>query len=738
MVSQTINHGSQATQPSPSPTQTGYTFAGWYSDSGLTTAFNFSTAITGATTLYAKWTGNAPSATTGSASSATTSGATLAGTVNDNGLSTTVSFEYGLSNTYGMSVNATTGGTLSAGSGSSAVAVTLSGLSCGTLYHYRVNATSAGGTTHGSDATFTTSSCPAGTVALSFQSNGGSAVSSQTVSSGSAPSRPNDPVRTGYSFTGWFSDSGLTQAFNFSTPMSTNAAAWAGWQINTYSINISVSPAGSGTVTCTPNPVSHGSTATCTATPATGYTLVSFGGACSGTSCSLTNVTAVVSVTATFTNNVAPLASTLQINGEAQNGFVLTGSYIYSDTDNDSEGVSVFRWLMSNDAQGNSRQVISGATALTFTPDSSHEGKYILFCVTPKALTGVITGLEACSAPLGPVAPEDIDGVTPAIEGNAPARGNRTRGDGNGDGIPDRLQNHVASLPTTVGNAYATIVSESSKQLNTVSAQPTPNSLPARARAPYGALQFVAEGVAAAAYEDFTIHLPYDRRIAGAMKLNRFTQQWDLIGTVSHDGTNATVIRFTLENGGAYDADGDANNNQIRDPIVPVYLTYTVSATVSGLSAGEALVLSNNGNDSLTFSSNGSLAFATALLETDPYNVTLLSQPSGSSCTVTNGMGTMPAANVTQVSVSCVSNATPPPSNPGPALQPIPTLGEWAMMWLAGLLMLSAGLLLDPRFKAVWPASTVVAHGFVNDLKAKRMRLIVREGGSKDAAAQKV
>ena len=41
----------------------------------------------------------------------------------------------------------------------------------------------------------------------------------------------------------------------------------------------------------------------------------------------------------------------------------------------------------------------------------------------------------------------------------------------------------MASLPTAVGNAYATVVSESSKQLNSVSAQPTPNSLPARARA---------------------------------------------------------------------------------------------------------------------------------------------------------------------------------------------------------------------------------------------------------------
>ena len=42
---------------------------------------------------------------------------TLNGTVNDNGASTTVTFEYGLTNAYGNSAAATTGGTVGAGAG---------------------------------------------------------------------------------------------------------------------------------------------------------------------------------------------------------------------------------------------------------------------------------------------------------------------------------------------------------------------------------------------------------------------------------------------------------------------------------------------------------------------------------------------------------------------------------------------------------------------------------------------
>ncbi|MBN2703373.1 MAG: cadherin-like domain-containing protein, partial [Pontiellaceae bacterium] len=96
-----------------------------------------------------------PSVSTDAASSITASGATLNGTVDDEGAETTITFEYGLSDSYGSSATAAQS-PLGAESGSSAVSASVSGLSVATTYHYRVKAVNSVGTTVGSDQTFTT------------------------------------------------------------------------------------------------------------------------------------------------------------------------------------------------------------------------------------------------------------------------------------------------------------------------------------------------------------------------------------------------------------------------------------------------------------------------------------------------------------------------------------------------------------------------------------------------------
>src|SRR5438093_6480371 len=107
-----------------------------------------------------------PTVVTGAASNIGPTSATVAGTVTPQGLATTYSFEYGKTTSYGSKT-----ASKSAGSGTSAVAVstTISSLSPGSTYHYRISATSAAGTSKGADRTFTTTRPP--TVVTGVASN---------------------------------------------------------------------------------------------------------------------------------------------------------------------------------------------------------------------------------------------------------------------------------------------------------------------------------------------------------------------------------------------------------------------------------------------------------------------------------------------------------------------------------------------------------------------------------------
>jgi YVTN family beta-propeller protein len=98
---------------------------------------------------------DAPAVLTGGASSITQSSVTLSATVNPNGaIVSQCNFEYGATAGYGKSEPCTS----SPGAGTSPVAVSasLTGLAANTTYHFRVSATNAGGTSKGSDETFTT------------------------------------------------------------------------------------------------------------------------------------------------------------------------------------------------------------------------------------------------------------------------------------------------------------------------------------------------------------------------------------------------------------------------------------------------------------------------------------------------------------------------------------------------------------------------------------------------------
>lgn len=112
------------------------------------TAATATTGPTGPTSTSAA----PPAVVTGAPSQVHQTSAVLNGTVNPKGQATTYYFEYGTSSGYGLQTSP-----VSAGSGSGTVAVhaTLTGLTTGTTYHYRLVAQNASGTSEGGDQTVT-------------------------------------------------------------------------------------------------------------------------------------------------------------------------------------------------------------------------------------------------------------------------------------------------------------------------------------------------------------------------------------------------------------------------------------------------------------------------------------------------------------------------------------------------------------------------------------------------------
>ncbi len=65
---------------------------------------------------------------------------------------------------------------------------------------------------------------------VTFDSQGGSEVAPQSVVEGECATRPADPTRYSYAFTGWYTDEACTTAFSFDTPITGDITLYAGWQ----------------------------------------------------------------------------------------------------------------------------------------------------------------------------------------------------------------------------------------------------------------------------------------------------------------------------------------------------------------------------------------------------------------------------------------------------------------------------------------------------------------------------
>jgi uncharacterized repeat protein (TIGR02543 family) len=195
--SQTVDHNGRAIRPPANPTRDGYTFDNWYSNSDLTSVYDFSTLVDSNITIYAKWNGDSftvtfnanggspvppvQTITNGKTATRPTTNPTRDGYTFDNWYSdSAMTLLYDFSTPVDSNI---------------------------TLY----------------------AKWNGDTITVTFNSNGGSSVSGQTVSPGATATRPKNPTRAGYTFNNWYSDPDLTSVYNFSTPVDSSITLYAKW-----------------------------------------------------------------------------------------------------------------------------------------------------------------------------------------------------------------------------------------------------------------------------------------------------------------------------------------------------------------------------------------------------------------------------------------------------------------------------------------------------------------------------
>ena len=243
----TFDEGSSLGTIPSDPKKTGYTFAGWFSNEGLTSGFNFATDVSRLTdniTVYAKWNPKQYKATF---------------VVNGGSYVSQQTLDYNTAITKPQDpkrTHYTFGGWY-----------TDEGLI--TAYNFETSVITQDISLYAKWTIITH--------VITVNTNGGTAVTPITFDEGSSLGTiPSDPKKTGYTFAGWFSNEGLTSGFNFATDVSRltdNITVYAKWNIKSYTVTFD---AQSGTPA--PNAVSadYGSTITSPQEPEkTGY---SFGG----------------------------------------------------------------------------------------------------------------------------------------------------------------------------------------------------------------------------------------------------------------------------------------------------------------------------------------------------------------------------------------------------------------------------------------------------------------------------
>ena len=238
-------------------TRTGYTFAGWNTEpdgTGTSYANLASVTLYGDTTICAMWivaTPGAPSVSSASAGNTTVAvtvtGVSARGTTTSNVATGVVgpTSSYTIEAFSGLTA---TGKTCTVQDGTSPLACTISGLTNGTAYGFKVTATNTTGSATGSMSASTYSPAP---YVVTYAANGGTLTPTATTANYNFGTPVTLPLATkaGYTFTGWNSPSvGLNGASYSPTASITLTAQWSAI---TYSVTYSGNGSNGGTVPST-------------------------------------------------------------------------------------------------------------------------------------------------------------------------------------------------------------------------------------------------------------------------------------------------------------------------------------------------------------------------------------------------------------------------------------------------------------------------------------------------------
>lgn len=106
-------------------------------------------------------------------------------------------------------------------------------------------------------------------------------------------------------------------------------------------------------------------------------------------------VTVTDNAPAVSVENSAPTASNLSYNGNFLNGQTVTLSYVYTDAQNDPEGLTTIQWQRATSSAGADLTNIAGANTASYTITAGDEGQWIRVVITPRASSGVLNGIAS-------------------------------------------------------------------------------------------------------------------------------------------------------------------------------------------------------------------------------------------------------------------------------------------------------------------------------------------------------